>query len=112
MWRTLQRAWQFHLTYDQGRKQVAPAVVVFHVERAPDRSVGFVASRKVGNAVQRNRAKRLMRAAFVATTERRPELAGWIVLVGRREILRCGSAEVAAQIDRAIFSDAADKSPR
>jgi len=102
MWRTLQRAWQFHLAYDQGRKHVGPILVVFHLDHAPDRSVAFVASRKVGGAVERNRAKRVMRAAFAVVVARRPALTGWIVLVARREILRCKSTEVAEQLDRAL----------
>ncbi len=40
------------------------AFVVFYRKNAAQK-VGFVASKKVGNAVKRNRAKRLLRAHFI-----------------------------------------------
>jgi ribonuclease P protein component len=42
---------------------------------------GFVASKKVGKAYQRNRAKRLMREAFRKLRERISEENLWIVFI-------------------------------
>jgi ribonuclease P protein component len=105
MRRTLRRAWQFELVYRQGRKRSSPALVIFHYEDALDPSVAFVASRKVGSAVVRNRAKRLMRAAWSSLGTRR-QWSGWYVLVARRDIARCSTVQVVEQLERALASDA------
>jgi len=96
---TLRRAWEFELVYTQGRKLTNPLLVSFYLQQAPDSRVAYVASRKVGGAVQRNRAKRLLRAAFAAMLRASPDAApGWVVLVARRGILAHTSADVLAQM--------------
>jgi len=107
---TLQRKRDFERVYSRGRKFSCPAVVVFHLANAPDHKVAFVASRKVGNAVERNRAKRVMRAAFAALDSPRSPIPGWLVLVARREILRFKSTDVYAQLLRLLDEGVA--SPR
>ncbi len=96
---TLRRVWQFELVYTQGRKLTSPLLVSFYLQHAPDSRVAYVASRKVGGAVQRNRAKRLLRAAFAEMLRASPSVApGWVVLVARREILAHTSADVLAHM--------------
>jgi ribonuclease P protein component len=95
---TLRRARQFADVYTRGRKLVSPAFVLFHLA-APDARVAFVASRKVGGAVQRNRAKRVLRAALAqAEAEVCGATPGWLILVARRDILAQSSHEVAGDL--------------
>jgi ribonuclease P protein component len=84
---------QFNLVYEQGRKAVGRHVIVFALPRAQPLAPGdpaasggvasgIVASRKVGPAVRRNRAKRVVRVALqILRSELRRPL--WIVLVAR-----------------------------
>lgn len=53
----------------------------------PVLGVGFTVSRKVGNAVQRNRARRRLRAAAAAVLPEHATPARDYVLIGRRETL-------------------------
>ena len=61
----LLRPSQFQRVYDNGRRYHG-SLAVAHVLPAPDqpRVIGIVTSRKVGNAVARNRARRLIREAY------------------------------------------------
>jgi ribonuclease P protein component len=81
---------------------VGPYFVAFVLERSdgPLR-LGVVASRKVGDAVSRNRAKRLLREAFRQNKPRRGVSAD-LVLVARRAIVDASVAEVEASFSRAV----------
>ncbi|MEL6478972.1 MAG: ribonuclease P protein component [Pseudomonadota bacterium] len=70
----------------RGRKHVAPGLILQARDRVDDRPlrIGYTCSKKVGNAVLRNRAKRRLREAaraLLADHGRR----GWdYVLIGRQ----------------------------
>ncbi len=61
-WRSLAKQSEFQKVYGEGTKRVGRLVVVYLL-CADDFGSAVVASRKVGGAVQRNRAKRLLREA-------------------------------------------------
>ncbi len=73
----LRRTPEFRNTFDQGRKMVCGPLVLYAAIRNPNTPespagspvsvglrLGLVVSRKVGNAVMRNRVKRALREAF------------------------------------------------
>ena len=79
-----------------GRQRVTPGLIVEMHRRAPVESgeldqpdarvrVGFTTSRKVGNAVARNRAKRRLRAAAELLLPRLGEAGCDYVIIGRTE---------------------------
>ena len=95
----LLRTAQFQETYDQNRRWHGRHMVLF-LRSAPDASLrlGVVASKKVGNAPERARAKRRLREAF------RRHRAGFtactddVVLVARRSILAAPWSELVAEL--------------
>lgn len=112
-WPTLKSRTQFERVYSQGKKQVRRPLVLFFLEEAPGAGhVAYVASRKVGGAVQRNRAKRVLRAAFrqVVATQKMPE--GWWVLVARQAILQYKSHQVAEELLSLVNELATQSAPQ
>jgi len=112
---------EFQKVYGNGTKRVGRLVVVYLLS-ATDFGSAVVASRKVGGAVQRNRAKRLLRESrrngslgdelkIQGIRERFfPDLMGesssidgetglWVVLVARHRILRATALEVRDELE-------------
>ena len=73
----------FRRIYARGKSYVSPLVVVYALKnRTKNVRVGITTSKKVGNAVQRNRSRRVIREAFRALAPRvRPGFD--LVLVAR-----------------------------
>jgi len=92
----------FHRIYNRGKSFVAPAVVTY-VRRCKGDGVylGITAGKKVGGAVQRNRAKRVITAAF---RECAPNIIKGceFVIVARTRILDCKSNEIAAILKKQL----------
>jgi len=97
--------WQFRYCYDGGRKLVTRHAVVFlRTPAQPDGlRVGVVASRKVGGAVRRNRAKRLLRESARALAHRWIDRDMWVVLVAKASIVDRSLIEVRDDIERALL---------
>lgn len=98
--RRLVRSAHFAEGYRQGRKWVGNYMVLW-LRDGEDASLrlGVVASRKVGGAVARNRARRRLREAF---RQLRPDLQGKVdvVLVARRAIGSARAVDVEAELSR------------
>lgn len=75
----------------KGRKSVTPGLILQTCRRAADADpvrVGFTASRRVGGAVQRNRARRRLRAAVAAVMPHHARQGHDYVVIARTETLR------------------------
>ena len=67
-----------------------------------DARIGFTASRKIGGAVSRNRAKRRLRAAAASIMPGRVLAGHDYVLVARSGVLTCVFANLAAELISAL----------
>jgi len=74
--------------------------VLFAMPREGSRKVGFVASKKLGNAVKRARAKRRLRALFLRVAPRLKE--GEYILVAKPPVLDVPFADMLKAMDRAL----------
>ncbi|MGC6473041.1 MAG: ribonuclease P protein component [Candidatus Puniceispirillaceae bacterium] len=105
--RRLQKRGDFLRLQHRGVKQVMPAFIL-QAGPAPDSlshiRIGYTASKKIGNAVCRNRAKRRLRAlaALALVPAARPNMD--YVLIARHKILRAGFAQLEAELRSAMLS--------
>ena len=90
----LTRSTDFKRVRREGKSYAHPLVVLIaHPKDEADVKIGLIASRRVGNAVKRNRAKRLLRAAV---QELIPEIVPNIdiILIARTPIINVKMPEV------------------
>ena len=103
VWQSLKRRQDFLGTAASGLKRATPGCVI-QARRSPSPGirVGFTASRKVGIAVARSRAKRRLRAAIDRVLSDMT-LEGWdLVLIARTETLTRDFSTMASDIGRAV----------
>jgi ribonuclease P protein component len=95
----LRRTAQFQAAYEQNRRWHGRCMVLF-LYSSPEASMrlGVVASKRVGNAVHRARAKRRLREAFRRHRSRFTPLGVDVVLVARRSILAASWDDVVADL--------------
>lgn len=91
---TLNRNCDFRRVYGRGKAYTNPALVVYVMKnRAGICRIGITTSKKIGNAVERNRSKRVIRAAF--SNVKNSIEGGWdIVFVARSRTKNTKSTEI------------------
>lgn len=92
----------FRRAYNRGKVFVTPfAVVYVNKNRYGDIRLGITAGKKIGKAVKRNRAKRVITAAFRSVF---PKIRDGLdfVIVARTRILNVKSTEFAVVLERTL----------
>ena len=92
----------FRRLYARGKSFVSPVVVVYTLKnRTGQVRVGITTSKKIGNAVQRNRSRRVIREAYRGLASRvRPGVD--LVFVARGKTPYVKSTDVALQMERQL----------
>lgn len=68
---TLKQNTEFRRVYGRGKVKTAPALVTYAVRsRGPGCRIGVTTSKKLGSAVERNRCRRIIKAAFSSISSR------------------------------------------
>ena len=104
-YRTLNRNWQYNRVYGRGKSYVHPHVVLYVAKnRTGQTRIGLTATKKVGGAVQRNRARRVMRSALCEHLS--PNCGGYdIILVARGQTPRLKSTQLSKTLGK-LFAKA------
>ncbi|NNF06766.1 MAG: ribonuclease P protein component [Candidatus Eisenbacteria bacterium] len=92
---------EFQKIYKEGTAFHGTFLVAFIYQKTNlERRVGIVAGRKVGNAVRRNRSKRLLREAYRQLRPLLPSQGLQLILVARRACADTSSRHVSAELHR------------
>ncbi len=108
MLETLKKRRDFLRAARSGVKSVTPGLILqVRADRQADPPaggvrVGFTVSRKVGNAVARNRTRRRLRAAAEQVLQGGARQAGDYVLIGRRETVSRPFAALVQDLEDAV----------
>lgn len=101
----LKQNWEFRRAYTKGSACVAPQFVMYICRGRQNKTrLGITAGKKIGTAVKRNRAKRVITAAFAAVA---PHIkVGYdFVIVARTRILFTKSTVIAATLEKQLKSN-------
>ena len=101
---TLRKQSDFSRVYKQGKSRGSRfAVILYRRNGLRYTRTAFVSSKKVGNSVERNRSRRLMRAAY-RNIEPGVKKGYDIIFVARAAIIGCKEPEVEKQMKKSLES--------
>lgn len=101
----LKQNWEFRRAYNRGISCVAPSHVLYVCKAKKNQlRLGITAGKKIGTATSRNRAKRVITAAFDACAPHIP-LGYDCVVVARTRILSTKSNIVAATFEKQLQNE-------
>jgi ribonuclease P protein component len=98
----LKRRAEFLALAAKGRKAQMTGLVLQALATGKPARLGFTATRKIGNAVTRNRARRRLREAARLHFAEHPTTGADFVLIARRETARRRFAQLRADLAQAI----------
>lgn len=100
---TLNSNTDFRRAYARGKAYTNPALVTYVIKnRAGICRIGITSSKKIGNAVERNRARRVIREAFLSLPEANGNFD--IVFVARRKTVHKKSTDISAIMRKHLIS--------
>lgn len=100
--KTLKQNKDFRRLYYRGKSKASSCIVTYVMKnRSGETSYGITTGKKIGNAVKRNRARRLIRAAF-SELEHRLNNSYDIVFVARTRTSQVKMQEVKAQMEEQL----------
>lgn len=101
--RRLREGWQFREAYQSGQSSHGTLMSLVSLVRADDHGrVAYVASRRVGCAVRRNRAKRLLREAWRSVPASVREEPCWRIWIARAPSAVASLSQVKAEMGRLL----------
>lgn len=105
----LRKSWEYQLVRKVGCKFNTPHFVLLTSDNSVKTSrLGVTVSRKIGNAVQRNRIKRLIREFFRKNRYLYPDLMDYSV-IAKRNVSRLSSSEIFIELNSIFLKTAIKK---
>jgi ribonuclease P protein component len=100
--RRLRKTWEYQNVWKMGCKLHTPHFILLIMKNSASQSrLGMTVSRKVGNAVERNRVKRLIREFFRLNYQHFSESVDFSV-VAKKGVASLSSRQLFAELDRAF----------
>ena len=100
----LKRRPEFLRVASKGRKAPMPGLVLQAMDRGDDAAarIGFTVTKKVGNAVRRNRARRRLKEAARLLLAESPMMGADLVVIGRDGTVRRKFQDLIGDLKRAL----------